>query len=326
VICRRTGSVPVFWSVLATFHINGSQGLKQGDVVSHVAYGRGVILDPWGNGEICEVRFEDGVRSVNRCRLLLVEAAPELHSFTAKFPKLSDEDYRALKESIRVYGQFEPVVVDVSGRVLDGRHRLQACRELGIEPRTICIEELKAKSPNALSEVRFIRDSNIERRHLTPSQKAALVLEFLPLARKEADARRRKAQAKGRATRWGQQSNGAVSSEPREWTRGPTTNAILAKRAGVGAVTMSQVVAVADKCPELVSEITNGHLSAAEAAKRIRKNGNTPKVEVNGDVPSLEKKTILHQWKKTWEAFLGSYPAKCRKEVQRIVIEHLSAL
>jgi hypothetical protein len=300
-------------------------------MVEHLSYGRGTVIDHWGDGNVFEVKFEDGVRSINCCRLQLVEAAPELHSFTAKFPKLSDEDFSALKESIRVFGQFEPVIINSSGKILDGRHRVQACRELGIAPRTRCIEELKAQSPNALSEVQFIRDVNLERRHLTQSMKAAMALEFLPLVRQEADARRRSALAKGRVTKG--QSNGADNHTAGEEQthaamlarRAGTTNAILAKRAGCGVITMAQVVAVADQRPELVPEIVNGRLSAKEAVKRIRNNGNTPNVEANGDAPHIEKKAVLRKWEKSWKEFLGTYPAKCRNEVQRIVIEHLSA-
>jgi hypothetical protein len=114
-------------SFVTTSSHNGSCGpFKQGDVVSHTSFGRGLILEQWGNDcEVCEVRFEDKVRSVNRCRLSLVESAPEVHPFAEKFPKLSSADYQTLKESIRAHGQFEPVVLNDRGQILDGRHRWQ---------------------------------------------------------------------------------------------------------------------------------------------------------------------------------------------------------
>jgi ParB-like chromosome segregation protein Spo0J len=308
------------WSILANFHINGSQELKQGDIVTHLTFGRGIILNHWaGDADVLEVQFDDGTHSVNRCRLILAESAAMVNPAAEKFPKLSRADYEALKESIRVYGQFEPVVVDLTGKVLDGRHRVQACRELGITPRTVCIEELKAQSPHPLSEVQFIRDSNIERRHLTQSQKAAMVLEFLPLVRQEAAARRRSAQDKGRETK----ANGSakLSTATMLARRNGTTNAVLAKRAGVGVITMTQVVAVADHRPDLVPEITNGSISAKAAAKLVKKKTSETN-GANGDGPLRED--VLHRWGKVFVGFINGYPEQQRKVVREIVMSHLT--
>jgi len=299
--------------------------LKCGDVVDHISFGRGVICDRWRGGEICEVRFADEARSVHRCRLSLIESAPAINPYAAKIPAAPQDEYELLRTDIEKHGLLHPIVLDSAGRILDGASRHRACVSLGIIPRTVSFESIKGAAPG-LTEVAYVFSVNLARRNLSQSQKAALILELLPAVRKETEARRRAAQAKGRETRWGQQSNGAVSSEPRKWSRGPTTNAILAKRAGVGAVTMSQVVAVNDHRPDLLPQLANGSLSAASAIKLVRKNRVAAKAaNGNGDAPSLEKKTILCQWRKTWEAFLKLYPPSYRKEVQRIVLAHLTA-
>jgi ParB-like chromosome segregation protein Spo0J len=118
--------------------------------------------------------------------LSLIESAPATHSFAEKFPELSPEDYLALKASIQVHGQFDPIVVNASGQILDGRHRHRACIELGITPKTIQFSELSAKSPDTLSEEQFIYAANVERRHLSATQRAVLALAFLPFTRQEA--------------------------------------------------------------------------------------------------------------------------------------------
>jgi hypothetical protein len=356
VICRPAHSVPVF--ITSSFHTNGSGGcFKCGDIITHVRYGRGRILGEWGafrdtdpidgrridvNGaDIFEVRFEDGeARSVCGSSLTLVESTP-FHPFAQKFPKLSSADYEALKASIRKNGLFEPIVVNASGQILDGRHRHRACQELGITPKTISFETIKNAAPNqSLSEERYVYDSNIERRHLTPSQKAALALEFLPALRKEAAARQNAARLKGLQTQNERRSKGKVQQVNDNWA--PTsatgssrterqTDRILAKRAGVGLPTMKAVIAINDHAPELLPELVNGSLSAAEAIKTVAtgkmlKSGKAPKGEMNGDAPFFEKKTILSQWKKTWAAFINQYPSSNRKEVRQIVMAHLSRL
>lgn len=90
-----------------------------------------------------------------------------LHRCADLFPSMSEEDYAALKRDIKAHGIKVPVS-RWRGQVVDGRHRLQACKELGIEPlfRTVDLpeEELDA----------FVWSMNGARRHLTPAQRAAI--------------------------------------------------------------------------------------------------------------------------------------------------------
>lgn len=47
-------------------------------------------------------------------------------------PGLSDEDFELLKLDIENRGVQVPVEYDDSGSILDGHHRVKACKELGI--------------------------------------------------------------------------------------------------------------------------------------------------------------------------------------------------
>ena len=50
-----------------------------------------------------------------------------------EFPPMEHDDFNFLKESILRNGQLQLLLV-WQGRVLDGRHRLKACADLGIQP------------------------------------------------------------------------------------------------------------------------------------------------------------------------------------------------
>jgi ParB-like nuclease domain len=90
------------------------------------------------------------------------------HPMANLLPRLIPREYEDLKEDIRRHGLHAPIVVTVDGLVLDGRHREQACRELGIACPRVTVPDSRPESLIAV-----VASMNIHRRHLTPEQKAA---------------------------------------------------------------------------------------------------------------------------------------------------------
>lgn len=90
----------------------------------------------------------------------------ELHPLATLFPPMSDEQYQALRDSIELRGQREPLRLH-GGLVLDGRHRLRACNELGIEPAAVPL----ADDDDPLE---YVLDANADRRDLKTSQRAMI--------------------------------------------------------------------------------------------------------------------------------------------------------
>jgi len=81
-------------------------------------------------------------------------------------PDLTQEEYEALKADIAKRGVMVPIEYDEHGNVLEGHHRIKACRELGIDewPRIVRIGMTE-------QEKRFhIRALNVFRRHLNSEQ------------------------------------------------------------------------------------------------------------------------------------------------------------
>jgi hypothetical protein len=90
----------------------------------------------------------------------------KIHAIANELPRLSTEEHRALRDDIEKHGQLVPVLVDEQGYIIDGRHRMLACRELGIDVKTDLFTGTTAEK-RALSN-----SLNYRRRHLTPSQQA----------------------------------------------------------------------------------------------------------------------------------------------------------
>lgn len=82
---------------------------------------------------------------------------------------MEEDAYHALLADIQAHGLQEPIWT-YQGAIIDGRHRYLACQQLGIEP-------ISREWQGNGSLVAFAVSLNLQRRHLTSSQKAFVALE-----------------------------------------------------------------------------------------------------------------------------------------------------
>jgi ParB-like chromosome segregation protein Spo0J len=163
------------------------------------------------------------------------------------FP-LTPEEYGALKQSIKENGQYLPIIVNEEGIVLDGHHRLRACQELVIEPKT----EVK-NFPDKFAEKRFVIAINVNRRQLSDFQKAELGLELLDLEKEEAEARQK-----------------AGTSVPNGAKAGKSTE-IVAKEVGLSTRTFERYIAVIKSGSEdLIQAVRDNKRSISSAYETLR--------------------------------------------------------
>lgn len=90
----------------------------------------------------------------------------EAHEIATIFPAMSEVDLDHLRTSIAKEGQLEDILT-FEGKILDGRHRYDACLALGLEPR---LREFKGTPQEAFAHSVAL---NLSRRHLTTVQRAA---------------------------------------------------------------------------------------------------------------------------------------------------------
>ncbi len=89
----------------------------------------------------------------------------EIHEIAKKNPKMTKEQFTALILNIKENGQLLPVVLYHS-KIVDGRHRYRALKELNIKK--IIVSELSSDLP--IDEVEEQVFSTETRRHQTPTQ------------------------------------------------------------------------------------------------------------------------------------------------------------
>jgi hypothetical protein len=105
----------------------------------------------------------------------------EVHPLAALFPMLAEDDLAALAEHIKENGLQQPIVIDDTGQLIDGRNRLAACDLAGVEP---VYSEL-----NGHDAVAFIWGANTKRRQMTKGQVAMIGAMGFPNVGKSAESK-----------------------------------------------------------------------------------------------------------------------------------------
>lgn len=93
----------------------------------------------------------------------------EVHPAAELFPLMGDDDLAALAADIKANGLRQPIVIDGSGKLLDGRNRLAACTIAKVEPVFV--------SSNGDDPVALVVSLNVKRRNLSASQRAIAAAE-----------------------------------------------------------------------------------------------------------------------------------------------------
>lgn len=166
-----------------------------------------------------------------------------IHPFAETMPMLYGKEYEAFKDSISA-GQQTPIIVH-DGILLDGRNRLRACRDLGIEVQAVEFNGTSAE------EKALIIALNLHRRHLTPSQRAALAIELLPDIEEAAAARMKD------------------GGTPRlKLIQGKATN-IAGAQANVSGSYVAVAKKIYENSPETYQKLLDGTLTIPQAKKQI---------------------------------------------------------
>jgi N6-adenosine-specific RNA methylase IME4 len=185
----------------------------------------------------------------------------EPHEYANLFPRLTEGELAELCASVKEHGLLTSIVL-YQDRILDGRHRYEACQREGIEPR---FEQFRGSDEEALA---FVIAMNATRRHLTASQRAAIAVRLLPIYEAQAKERQRAAggdrksdEAKSLFPNLGK----AIDPEPVHADRA------AAAAMGVGHGYVSEAKRLQERAPELLQRVEAGELSLQEAKREVKK-------------------------------------------------------
>jgi len=231
------------------------------------------------------------------------------HPAADLFPMLDDARLTELAEDIKARGLLDPIVLH-DGMILDGRNRDGACEKAGVAPRYV---EWDGKGG---SPVLFVLSRNLQRRDLTPSQRA--VIGAAGLEMDEAEGRARKAEA-GRSAAPGkpadqekhvapgphvspghESASSASQSSPGEKKRGPLSRDKAAAKVGASGRQVARAKRVKQADATLFEAVRLGERTLKSAEHEVRQRekqeqaerriAETPRVDVRllaGDATAL---------------------------------------
>lgn len=182
----------------------------------------------------------------------------EFHPLCDIFPVMPDDEFRELCEDISAHGVLHPVVL-YDGKILDGRNRWTAALKVGRKCPMI-------QYRGEMTAAEFVIAMNVNRRHLTASQRAAMVAQAWKFAKENSVPLAVNAR-----------SSNPKSSVPIPFSSKPT-QAAMAKAAGVSAGQVKKAAAIGAKSPEKLAEVAAGKVSL-DAAMDALNSAPEPKAE-----------------------------------------------
>lgn len=171
------------------------------------------------------------------------EQAMEFHAIAEFFPMIEGDDFDELVRDIQKNGLLESIWL-YQGKILDGRNRYMACMAAGVAPR---YREYTGDNPLA-----FAMSMNVERRHLTPSQRACLAVDILPFYEHAAKERQR------------------MGKEKIPYPQNGQARDAVAEIAHVNPRYVSDAKMVKEEAPHLFEEMRAGLIHMKEAVHEVK--------------------------------------------------------
>ena len=200
------------------------------------------------------------------------------HSKQAEYsPPMSKKKWAEFVANIKDNGIRQPLIVTKGFRVIDGKHRLKAAKELGIESVRVIIEDIDESSIPS-----YITDTKLQRDDLKRGQKAALVIRlFYEEERQKAKERQ--------GVRTDLSNN--IPENFQEGSLGKETAEVLASKAGMTSRNIYFLLAVYRNRPDLFELVFDGSYSINKAYTQMKADEEPEQEEVEHPI-EVEKKVI----------------------------------
>ena len=214
-----------------------------------------------------------------------IDKLTEYKKASELIPEMSGEEWADFIKSIEKDGVKVPIHVNQDYEVLDGRHRLKAARELGIDA-------LEAIQHNFTADqaIEFVRDTAIQRRNLTPEQKLDIIFNTEEMIKSLYEKGRKKQVSKLK------HQDSSFSSVEENDERTHNTHDEIAKMAGTSKTQVWRAKKIKQEEPEIWDEVVDGKKSIWKAytgLESVKEQQANKKTEKGGDedVEEIKRKS-----------------------------------
>src|SRR5690625_2440416 len=174
------------------------------------------------------------------------------HSKQAEYsPPMNKKKWAEFVANIKENGIRQPLTVTKGFRVIDGKHRLKAAKELGIESVRVIIEDIDENSIPS-----YITDTKLQRDDLKRGQKAAIVIRLFYEEERQKAKERQVENAIRLNTDLGRETKGADLHSSTDMP-GDVAE-ILAKKVGMSRRNLYYLLAVYRNRPDLFELVFDG--------------------------------------------------------------------
>lgn len=194
------------------------------------------------------------------------------HEMANLFPMMDAETFEDLKKDISTNGLLEPIWLQ-NNQIIDGRNRYKACLETGITP---SFREWEGKG----SPIKFVLSLNLNRRHLTPSQRAVIAAGMLPMLEVEAKERQRLA-----GMQYGEKHPKLEIAPVSEQSLKGRAAEQAADLMGVGKTAVYIAKKIALEAPEKLQEIQEGKCTLNKVDLELRKSTTHKELKQSQEAP-----------------------------------------
>lgn len=187
------------------------------------------------------------------------------HSLQSQFsPDMKTKDWAKFLTDIKKDGILQPLFATKGFKVIDGRHRLKAAKELGIENVNVVFVDIPENEiASYITATKLLRDT------LTKGQRACIVINLYY----EEEKQKAKARSLANLT----QNAESSELESREIT-GEVAE-ILSKKSGVGKTNIYYLLSIKEKRPDLCKKVFDGSYSIGKALAEMKRDENPPTTE-----------------------------------------------
>lgn len=199
-------------------------------------------------------------------------------SLSELVPEMTRPEYSNFIDSVKLSGIQTPIHIRTDLTILDGRHRVRACKQLGIKQIDVIVHDFdKSQSIN------FVRDTAIERRSLTSAQRIDIILRSSDLIDEIAGQAKNNQNGYFKGNRFKKVVSGSSDPDTRK-----ETNVKLAELANTSKASVVRMKKVKRESPELYDKVVKGEKTINGAYNELPTTVTTKK---SSEYPSHQKPT-----------------------------------